>query len=201
MVIPQIVARTTEVTRAVVRVEGKNIDSINIYVEPEITTVDKLEAGKPVKRGTLSEDDYFSALKQSVSTDDYMFATQLKRDMEELGCTIQWKRASFVVTLPDPGESGQKLSLLVVPTDGRVYIRSELKDQLGSLGLPEQIALDYARRSCQLFNNCQESQKSPGSWSRTVYLKELRERYGEYMSVARNIIDQIREAAKKQTSS
>jgi len=201
IVIPQIVARTAEVTRAVVRVEGKDIDSIKISVEPEITTVDKLEAVKLVKRGTLTEDDYFSALKQNVNTDDdYIFAIKLKRDMEELGCTIQWKKASFVVTLPDPGKSGQQLSLLVVPIDGRVYIRPELKDQLGYLGLPEQIALDYARQSCKLFNNCQESQKSPGSWSRTVSLKELREQYGEYISVVRNIIDQIREAAKKQTS-
>jgi hypothetical protein len=194
LVIPQVVARTREVTRAVVRVEGKSIESVQVGIETE-SVVDE----KRSKRFTLSEDDYFSALKQSVSADDFEFAKQLKRNMEELGCTIEWRQASFVVTLPDPGGSGQKLSLLIVYKNGQVQL-SELASQLRSVGLPDQIAHDYTKESAQLLG-CQVSRKYPGYWSRPVTLGEIRQQYQEFISIVQKAIDRIKQAAKKQTSS
>jgi hypothetical protein len=195
LVIPQVVARTREVTRAVVRVEGKAIESVQVGIDTE-----PVADAKQQKRFTLTEDDYFAVLKQSVSSDDFEFATQLKKDMEERGCIIEWRQASFVATLPDPGGSGQKLSLLVVYKNGQVQL-SELASQLRSVGLPEQIAHDYTKESAQLFSGCQVSTKSPGYWSRPVTLGEIRQQYQRFVSVVQKGIDRIREAAKKQTSS
>lgn len=193
LVIPQIVARTREIIRAVVRVEGKAIESVQVGIDTEISPETKTSPEKKLsQRVTLTEEDFFRVLSQRVEPQDVKFVHQLITDMQTWGCVIDWKQGSFVVKLPDPGESGQKLSLLVVPIDGRVYLRPELKDQLNSLGLPEQIALDYARQTCRLFENCQENLKFPGSWSRPIHLRELRERYAEFMSMVQKTIDQIR---------
>ena len=191
LVMPQVVARTREITRAVVRVEGKAIESVQVTVDTKIETGEK-----PQRRGTLTEDEFFERLKQNVTSEDIEFTGRLIKDMQELGCVIDWKQGSFVVKLPDPGESGQKLSLLVVPTDGRTYLRAELGNQLRSLGLPEQISFDYARESSKLFDNCRESEKHPGDWSRPVNLSELREQYTEFVSVLQTTLDRIREASK-----
>jgi len=58
------------------------------------------------------------------------FARKLKQDMEKRGCQIDWKQSSFVVKMRDPGESGQRLSLLVVPKDGQTYIRRKLQESI-----------------------------------------------------------------------
>jgi hypothetical protein len=109
LVIPQIVARTREITRAVVRVEGKAIDSVKVEVDTEITP-----SVVPPKRFTLTEEDFFNTLRQEVDAEDVGFARQIIEDVQQLGCIIDWKQGSFVIKLPDPGESGQKLTLLVV---------------------------------------------------------------------------------------
>ena len=195
LVLPQIVARTREVTRAVVRVEGKAIESVQVGVDTEITA-DK----KPPVRFTLTEEDFFSILSQRVDPEDVEFARRVIKDMQALGCIIDWKQGSFAIKLADPAGSGQKLSLLVVPTDGKVCLRPELNDQLRSLGLPEQIAFDYARESSQLFDNCVATDKYPGSWSRPVHLKELRSQYTEFLSLLEKTIDRIRQTSQHTTA-
>ncbi len=188
LVMPQVVARTREITRAVVRVEGQNIESVKVEVETEITT-----PGTPTTRFTLSEEDFFNTLRQHVDSEDVEFAHRIIEDVQGLGCIIEWMQASFTVKLLDPGGSGQKLSLLVVYKNGRAELR-ELNDQLRSIGLPEQIAHDYAWESSQLFNGCQV--KHLCFWSRPVNLSELREQYTEFVSVLQTTLDRIREASK-----
>jgi len=190
LVIPQIVARTKEITRAIVRVEAKEIESIHVEVDTEVKT-----ERKPVTRFTLSEEDYLNALRSHVDSEDVDFARKLEEDMERRGCIIEWKQSSFVVKLPDPSGSGQRLSLLVVPKDGQTYIRGDFRNQLRSVGLPEQIATDYTRESAQLFSNCEEDRRYPGCWSRPVPLKELRHHYSDFAFVVQKTVDRIREAS------
>lgn len=195
LVIPQIVARTKEITRAVVRVEAKEIQSIRVEVDTKIKEQD--EKKPPSRPSPITEKAFFDVLGKHVQPEDVRFARQLKQDMEKRGCQIEWKQSSFVVKMRDPGESGQKLSLLVVPTDGRTYLRPELNDQLRSVGLPEQIAFDYARESARLFLNCEEDGRYPGSWSRPISLKELSQQYLEFASVVQKTMDRIRAASNE----
>ncbi len=185
LVIPQVVARTREVTRAVVKVEAESIKSIQVDIESESSGEDK---GKH----TLTEDDYLTALEKKVSKDDYELARRLKREMEEYGCTILWRRASFVVAFPDPGGSGQKLSLVIVSTNGRLQL-SELASQLRSIGLSDQIAHDYASESAQLFGR--QRRKTTGYWEKPVTLRELGMQYQQFVSIVQRTIDRIRQAA------
>jgi len=191
LVIPQIVARTREITRAVVRVEGKAIESVQVEVDTEIIT-----EKKPLMRFTLTEEDFFKTLGQRVDSDDADFTRQIIKDVQALGCTIEWKQGSFVVKLPDPGGSGQKLSLLVVEKGGQVYVRNELYTQLGSLGLPKEIASDYARETAELFGDCRVKEGYFAYWSRTVSLSELRQRYQEFRGIMEKTIDRINQVSR-----
>ena len=191
LVIPQIVARTREITRAVVRVEGKAIELVEIGIDTEIIT-----SRSDTKRFTLTEEDFFSILSRNVDPDDISFAKQLKNDMENEGCITLWRQASFVVTPSDPRGSGQALSLFIVSKNGNVQL-SELANQLRAVGLPEEIALDYATESAQLFSGCQMSTKYPGVWSRNVTLGEVRPQYDKFESIVKKAIERIREVAKE----
>ena len=189
LVISQIVARTKEITRAVVRVEAKEIESIHVEVDTEIKTKKPLEG-----RHIISEEAFFQALEQRVVSEDVDFTHHMMKDMESHGCIIDWKQASFVVKFPDPGGSGQRLSLLVVPKDGQTYIRGEFRNQLRSVGLPEQIAIDYSRESSRLFEGCEVT--ADGNWSRPVSLKELRQHYVDFVSVIQKTTDSLMEASR-----
>jgi len=189
LVIPQVVARTREVTRAVVIVEGKNIESLAVKVETPVTTTPE----KPGKRFTISEDDFFNALSQRVDGEDLQFARRIIEDVQELGCIVEWKQGSFVVKLPDPAGSGQRLTLLVVRKDGMAYLGC-LREQLRSVALPEQIAGDYFVASSQLFGG--NGRMLGESSAKAVSLKELRGQYQEFMSVLHKTIVRIRETSK-----
>ena len=195
LIIPQVVTRTKEITRAIVRIEGEvgNIKSVNIGIDTE-TEPER----KSYQRHTLSEEDYFDALSQSVDSEQVDFAHKLMEDMQNRGCVIEWKQASYVIKLPDPGGSGQNLTLLVVQKDGRTY-PAWLDGQLRSLNLPEQIDYDFIKKSAALFKNCQIKTNYPDGWSRAVSLQELKERYEDFMTLIQEVIDKIREASQHQT--
>ncbi|MCJ7575898.1 MAG: hypothetical protein MUO80_04355 [Dehalococcoidia bacterium] len=189
LIIPQVVARTREITRAVVRVEGKGI-----IVENGTPPVkDKLKD----KLTSLSEDDFNNILKPLVSNEDYEFAIQLREDMKGLGNIIAYRQISFVVILPDPGGSGEKLKLLKVATNGHVEPTGDLSDKLRDIGLQDQIAYDYAKESAQLFGIGVKGNK-PGSWSRSITLGEMRQQYQKFVPIIRKTVDRIKQASKKQ---
>lgn len=189
LVIPQVVARTREITRAVVRIEGKDIESVRVEVDTEITT-----AEKSGKRFTLSEEDFFNILSQRVDAEDVELAHQIIEDVQGLGCIIEWRQGSFVVKLPDPEESGQKLTLLVVKKEGLTYL-GWLDAQLRSIGIPEQIASDYYRESSELFGG--NGRMVSEAAAKQVSLKELRQKYNEFMSLLKKTIDSIKEASER----
>jgi len=187
LVIPQVVARTREITRAVVRVEGTAIESVKVEVATEITP-----PGKSGERTTITEDDFYIVLSKRVNPENVDCAHKIIEDSQGLGCIIDWKQGSFVIKIPDPAGSGQKLTLLVVRKDGLIY-QGWLEDQLPSMSLPKEIAGDYYRESSQLFGRNLSESSYQG-----VYLKDLRQHYGEFMNVLQKAINRIKEAAKKE---
>jgi hypothetical protein len=155
-------------------------------VATEITT-----PGKSGIRTTITEDDFYTVLSKRINPEDVDCAHKLIEDAQGLGCIIDWKQGSFVIKLPDPAGSGQKLTLLVVRKDGLIY-QGWLEDQLPSMSLPKEIAGDYYRESSQLFGR-----KLSESLYQGVYLKDLRQHYGEFMNVFQKAINKVGEAAKE----
>ncbi|TMB64269.1 MAG: hypothetical protein E6J43_13695 [Chloroflexi bacterium] len=191
LVIPHVLARTREITRAVVRVEGE-AKSIQVGIDTQVAT------GRPIRRSpTLSEEDYFTQLAQRVDSEDVALAHKLIEDMEARGCIIDWKAASFVIKLPDPGESGSLLTLLVVQTDGKTYVTS-LGDQLRRLGLPDQIAADYVRTSADALGVI-VSPKDKFAWRGDVPLSTLRIKYADLLVILETTIEKIKVASQPGT--
>lgn len=166
LVVPQVVARTREITRAVVRVEGTHI----VWAPMRMDT-------PPV---TLTEEDFFRLLEQNAGPEEVAFARELLEDGRRLGLVVDWGQSSFVLKMRDPGGTGQLLTLLVVDKGGTAYV-GWLPGQLESLGLPAQRGWDYFAETAKLFANVQVNPK--GSWTRTVTLNELQARYDAFRQV------------------
>ena len=187
LVIPQIVARTREVTRAIVRVEGSATTSVSVDVAPEL--VEKV-TGKSI----LTEEDFLNILRKKADTESVGFARRIIGDMSAQGCLIDWQKASFVVKWPDPMGSGQNLTLFVVNTSGKVY-NGWLARQLRSIGLSDRIAEEYTEESAQVLN-CGVAEGYQDSWDRYLTLREVQMHFDRFSEVIQKTINKIKKAAE-----
>ncbi|MDA0745628.1 MAG: hypothetical protein O2954_03865 [bacterium] len=188
LVIPQVVTRTREVTRAIVRFEGHTSPDFSVQVDTQ-------EEGGVTRKTILAEEDFFTILGQNTDSKSVDFARQIMADMSDRGCLIEWKKASFVVKLRDPQGSGQNLTLFVVTKEGKMYI-GWLPRQLEAVGLSEQIAYDYAKKSARVVK-CGVPKGYPDSWDKYPTLKEVQPQFKEFTAVVQDTIDRIQEAARK----
>jgi len=193
LVVPQVVARTREITRAVVRVEGTGIESVHVDVD---TTTEMPH--RPSKRYTMTEEDFFDRLSQAVSDEELRVARRLISDVEDMGAKIDWKQASFSIKLPDPGESGQMLTLLVVQTSGEAYV-GWLPDQLHRIGLPQEIGLRYFEESAGLLGTRTARKGDWLSWETAQRLSRIAANYDAFKELLSRTIERIGQAALAQT--
>jgi hypothetical protein len=188
MVIPHVVARTREITRAVVHVEATSDDGVQVGVETPPDTA------KSRARSTLTEEDFFQELSNEVDQDDVEFARAVLDDMQERGFVIDWPGASFVVKLRDPRRSGRLQSLFHVYRDGTVDI-GWLAGQLESLGLSPDIAYEFARESADLFG-VKVKPKDRSSWRGTITIGQLRAAYDNFAALVERTAQKIRDASE-----
>ncbi len=179
LIIPQTVTRTREITRAIVKIEAKEIKSINIgLIEPP-----------PDGDG----DGFFTTLGKHVNPELVAFARSIIEDIEGLGCIVEWHSASYVIKLPAPNGRKLNLSLFGIYKQGEVFIGG-LAHQLKKVGLPEQIGLDYAKNTALLFKT-EIYSGNPTEWAGRVKLQELWDKYDKFEAEVQKTIDQIIEAA------
>jgi len=192
LVVPQVVARTREITRAVVRVEGTGIESVHIDVDAST-----LAPRETYQRSTLAEEDFFDILGQHVADEEIKVARRLINDLGNMGLEIDWKQSSFSAKLADPNASGRRLTMLLLSKQGQLSV-GWLPGQLVELGLPERIGLDYYQRAAGLFDNCQVRKNPAGgfAWSRSIPLSELAEAYDGFLEILSDSIDRIRSGAQ-----
>ncbi len=183
--------RTREVSRAVVTIDdsltGKVKVNLNIAQKPQEQS-----------RISISEEEYFKKLGQHANQRLVTFAKQMISDMESLGCIVEWKSASFVVKYPDPLGNGINLTLFVAQKNGAIYL-GWLKDQLKSLALNEQIAIDFVAKSAILFNK-QIDPKYNDHWVGSVTLNELSEKYDLFKKLIAETIGRINKASESTPS-
>lgn len=119
LIMPQIVTRTKEIPRVIVKIEAKEISSIKVEVAKEDDP----------------EEKFFASLGKSVTPELVTFAQSFIKDMENLGCIVEWHSASYVMKLPAPNGRRFNLSIVSVYKHGGVFI-SGLANQLKRIGLP-----------------------------------------------------------------
>jgi len=181
LIIPQIVTRTREITRAIVKVEAKEIEAVNIEV------VDSASIG--------ADEEFFNSLSKNVTAELVDFARSVIQDLEERGCVIEWHSASYVVKLPNPTGNRTNFSIVGVNKYGEVFVGA-LANQLKKSGLPEQIGYDYAARTAALFDDCSVRDDDPAYWENYPSLRELKQSYSDFKLEVERTIDAINDAAE-----
>jgi hypothetical protein len=191
LVVPQVVARTREITRAVVRVEGTGIESV--HVDVDASTLTPREGSR---RFTLAEEDFFEILKEKVSRDEVDVARRMMSDAGSLGAEIAWRQASFSVQLPDAGQSGERLTLFYVSKEGKIA-GGWLANKLPDIDLPREIGEQYFERIAGLFDSCEVKTQPSGdlTWSRGIRLSELGDTYDKFIEILADTIERIKVAA------
>ena len=182
LIVPQVIAKTTEIVRAVVRVETTGPASVSVEIddhEPERQTGSS--------RRTLSYDEFFGAIHNS---DTVTLFSELLSFAEEIGAEARWRSSSVSIRLPDPAGSDQRLTLFVMTKNGEIY-PGWLATQLNKIGKPSQIAYDYVMQLCSLFPGIKPKEKSPDTLENRIIVSELSEKREEFIEIVRSIVDRI----------
>ncbi len=194
LIVPQTLARTREITRAVVKVEDKAAEIVRVV---GIDNGAKTNKKKPKPRRTLTAEDFFDTLRRHAGKEDVEFAQRIYDDMNTLPYTTDWVTAGFMVYLPDPGGSGKRLTLLGIKREGVVFIGwGWLRDQLRALELPGDIALDFAKDYTDLFR-LGVRPENINDMNSKVPLSELRNKYKEFTSILQRTVDRIIHASNQ----
>lgn len=194
IVIPQVITRTKEITRAIVRIESKNLEEVRIEVdtvEPEGIVPMKNSS----KRFTITEEDFFNQLHHNVGYSMVEFAKQIISDCESRGYLIDWAQGSFVVKFRDPIGSGTKITLFVVEKRGSVYL-GWAADQLLRSGINPEISWKYALNTSKLFKNLGVHPKHKNVWSKNKTLTELKPIYDRFLLCVENFVAEIESNVK-----
>lgn len=191
IVIPNLITRTREITRAVVRIE--NNSNNNVVVQTDFVE-EKAEIRKN-KRYTLTADDFFDQLQTNTNYDTVLFAQQILNSAQEKGYCIDWGQSSFIVRLFDPNGSKTKITLYVINRSGEIYIGWS-GWQLKSLGIDELISHEFAQKTAKLFPNIKVNPKERFSWDKHANLYNLKSVYKCFINEVDCFVEEIIKQSK-----
>ncbi|OJX37092.1 MAG: hypothetical protein BGO87_15115 [Flavobacteriia bacterium 40-80] len=189
IVIPNLITRTREITRAVIKIES--LPNSVVIVETDFTE----SKTKGFVRSTITEDDFFEQLAQNTDSETVSFTKKILEDSIKKGYFIDWNQGSFVAKYPDPNGSGQEITLYVVDKKGRFYLMQNGK-RLIRLGLSYTIAEDYAKSTAKLITGLEQHEKYSDIWSRYGKTMEIKPVYNAFMDEVERFIDTVNRQSK-----
>ncbi|HHY33974.1 MAG: hypothetical protein GX492_11445 [Firmicutes bacterium] len=188
LVVPQVIARTVEVTRAVVRVESAGpVQSISVKVD--VPDDDKAKT----QRRTISRDEFIGELGTRLSGEQVRFLEHLLDYLPSLGLKVTWGTSGCSFRLPDPGGSRQLLTTLVIDRSGVVYV-AWLSAQLSRIGLPVELGLRYVEEGARVLGR-RVRDGYPDMWDRAADILTLMRNFDEFAEVLKRFIDGVRAAS------
>jgi len=196
IVIPQLVTRTKEITRAIVRIEGSYSADLKVNIETDLGTETENKKINPQTRLTITAEDYFEQLQQNTSIEIVAFAKQVIKDSQESGHFIEWNTGSFGVKLFDPQGSGVKIGLFNVDKYGNVYL-SYSQGQFKKLELPVELSYEFAKDTAALFPNIIQNPVSKSNWNKYSKLGDLQLVYNSFKDRIKRYVDDITIAGQK----
>lgn len=196
IVIPQLVTRTKEITRAIVRIEGSYSADLKVNIETDLGTETENKKINAQTRLTITAEDYFEQLQQKMTDEIVDFAKQIIKDSQEIGYYIEWNTGSFGVKLLDPQGSGVKIGLFTVDKNGLVYLGYS-QGQLTKLGLPLELSYNLAKDTAAILPSIHQNPVTKNSWNKYSTLSDLRPVYGQFMNRIKTYVDEITLAGQK----
>jgi len=188
LVMPNVVGRTIEMTRAVIRVastEGARVD-----VSLDVSDPDD-GGGGGSRRRILTRDEFFDELEHSgTSPDGVTIARRIYEDFDDDDrFQIDWGSSSYSVKLRDPTERNQLYTILVVEQVGRAYV-GWLDGQLSRVGLPVKLGRDFVASAGTLVKR-EVHPKYLTSWDRPAPLDDIVPNYGELKTLVEEFAQEV----------
>lgn len=183
--IPNLITRTREITRAIVKIE--NSTNGNVTIETDFIE----EKVKPITaRTTITEDDFFEQLQQNTDHESAEFAKHILATVKEKGYFVEWRQGAFVAKILDPNGSGSKITLFVTDRKGLFYLMQS-GDQLKRLGMSNEISLVYAKNTSELIKGLFPHPNHPDCWNKYATIKEIKPVFLEFMNEVDNYVENI----------
>lgn len=113
LVTPQVVTKSTEVLRGIVRIEG---DPSRFSMEPPPSP-----RGVSSRRGALTESVYFETMQSALGEDCVRVVRNLL-DGVSAPVEVTWASKSLGLKVRDPAASGKQISLVTIPADSSPYV-------------------------------------------------------------------------------
>lgn len=160
MLVPHVVARTTEITRAIVRVEATPELAEKLGISVSIPRPDRGE-----KSERLSREEFYERLAKSTSQDvaDALrhFMDDLVEKHDLLSETLTTKRMRLKFELP--GSDANPKALLDFTSSGRVYASSRVRQNLTKQGCPPELAERFYARLGDVSKSLARQERSDGT--------------------------------------
>lgn len=185
LIVPQLLAHTTEIVRAVVRVETKGEAKVSIDFEEES------KDPKPKRRRTLSEDEFFEEIDNPRTTSVFKSLLSFTDDIDAIP---GWRSSSVSIRLQDPRGSRQELTLFVLTTSGQMYF-GWLPGQLESISCNPEIGFNMLEDIASLFKNVKANREGC-CLSRNLNAEEIENKYDDFIEIIKNTVDKIKSFGK-----
>jgi hypothetical protein len=199
IVIPQLITRTREITRAIVRIEGNTSADLKVNIETDLGTeaIKKVSATKAL---SISAQDFFEQLEKNKGKEIADFANQIIADCENLGLDIEWNSGSFSLKLPDPQESGIKISIVTIDRKGLFYMNYFAAGQFERLQLPIELNYNFVADTAAMLPGIKQNPDKKYIWNKYSTLSDLKPVYTRFLERIKKYKDDITTERMKGTS-
>ena len=188
LIVPQVVAHSTEIVRAVVRVETTGPADIIVEIPEE-----EADSERQRRRRKLSEDEFYELVPTRDMADTIRSILDRAQDM---GCILQPRKQGISVRLKDPNGSKQKLTFFVIRFTGKIYT-GWLSGQLEKIGVDKQIAAAWFQGLVDLVPGIRRHERLFDNLSRDISLPEIEPVLGEFFARLEATIEAIEDAAAR----
>lgn len=191
LVVPRVVARTAEIARTVVRIEGAERLPAGL----------RLTVGAEDERISPGLEAVWDALRGNPDAGSLDKLRSLLGALEAFGLEIEPLRTGVKVLIPDPAGSDQELRLLRIRTNGRVLSLGRLRTQLERQGYDGSIAVRYAQEISRWIPGTRANPSTGNLETATVANYEFpirvlsEEHREEYLQLVAKTLDEIRAVA------
>ncbi|MBV6442492.1 MAG: hypothetical protein EPGJADBJ_04210 [Saprospiraceae bacterium] len=193
LVIPQLVTRTREITRAIVRVEGVQPEQVALKIETDLDAEPPRSPASGSRR-LITAEEFFEQLQKNKGPEAVTFAQRLIRDCEALGLETVWNSGSFSLKLPDPQGSGLRIGVFNVDRTGYIYLGYS-QGQLEKLQLPLELSYDFAAQTAALLPGIDQHQVQKGNWNKFATLHDFQKQYDQMIKIVAAYIEKIRKSS------
>ncbi|MBK8194076.1 MAG: hypothetical protein IPK76_13010 [Lewinellaceae bacterium] len=191
LIIPQLVTRTKEITRAIIRLEGTQPDGINIRIEADLDSADSRRLSLTSRRMTITAEDFFEQLRKNTDQDTVVFAQRFIKDCEALGLETTWNSSSFGIKLPDPLGSGLRIGIFNVDRTGYIY-PGYSQGQLEKLQIPVELSYEFAAQTAALIPGVGQNPKQKNTWNKYLTLHDFQKGYDQILKIVEDYVNQIK---------